>query len=123
MPGPVSRTSTSPLDRAASTIVPPRGVTRSALSSSPSSTWRSRAGSARTTSGAGSATTETPAARPRAVQASAVAVVGDGALTGGLTWEGLANAGDWPSPLVVVINDNQSKVAKGPTQLLVFAPR
>lgn len=43
---------------------------------------------------------------------TAVAVVGDGALTGGLTWEGLANAGDWPSPLVVVLNDNRMSISE-----------
>src|SRR5579862_7831993 len=34
-----------------------------------------------------------------------VAVVGDGALTGGLAYEGLNNAGTLKSPLVVVLND------------------
>ena len=46
----------------------------SALSSSPSRTCRSRAGSARTTAGVGSAVTETPAADARACQAEAVVV-------------------------------------------------
>ncbi|MBN1207390.1 MAG: 1-deoxy-D-xylulose-5-phosphate synthase [Myxococcaceae bacterium] len=40
-----------------------------------------------------------------------VAVVGDGALTGGLTFEGLNNAGGLPLPLVVVLNDNQMSIS------------
>lgn len=40
-----------------------------------------------------------------------VAVVGDGALTGGLSFEGLNNAGGSPLPLVVVVNDNQMSIS------------
>ncbi|WP_224360393.1 1-deoxy-D-xylulose-5-phosphate synthase [Hyalangium versicolor] len=40
-----------------------------------------------------------------------VAVVGDGALTGGLTFEGLNNAGGPRLPLVVVLNDNQMSIS------------
>ncbi|OVE81638.1 1-deoxy-D-xylulose-5-phosphate synthase [bacterium K02(2017)] len=39
-----------------------------------------------------------------------VAVVGDGALTGGLTFEGLNHAGDLKRNLIVVINDNQMSI-------------
>lgn len=35
-----------------------------------------------------------------------VAVIGDGALTGGLAYEGLSDAGDSHEPLVVILNDN-----------------
>ena len=35
-----------------------------------------------------------------------VAVIGDGALTGGLAYEGLSDAGDSGEPLVVILNDN-----------------
>ncbi len=35
-----------------------------------------------------------------------VAVIGDGALTGGLAYEGLSNAGQSGEPLVVILNDN-----------------
>ncbi|TQM84026.1 1-deoxy-D-xylulose-5-phosphate synthase [Saccharothrix saharensis] len=35
-----------------------------------------------------------------------VAVVGDGALTGGMAWEALNNLGDVDHPVVVVLNDN-----------------
>jgi 1-deoxy-D-xylulose-5-phosphate synthase len=43
--------------------------------------------------------------------ARAVAVVGDGGLTGGLTFEGLNNAGAGPHPLVVVLNDNGMSIS------------
>lgn len=39
-----------------------------------------------------------------------VAVLGDGALTGGLAYEGLNNAGDLKSPLIVVLNDNEMSI-------------
>ena len=35
-----------------------------------------------------------------------IALLGDGALTGGLAYEGLSDAGDSGEPLVVVLNDN-----------------
>lgn len=37
---------------------------------------------------------------------SVAAVIGDGALTGGLAYEGLANAGGSNEPLVIILNDN-----------------
>ncbi|MGH2364007.1 MAG: 1-deoxy-D-xylulose-5-phosphate synthase, partial [Chloroflexota bacterium] len=40
-----------------------------------------------------------------------VAVIGDGALTGGLAYEGLNNAGTLRSPLVVVLNDNGMSIS------------
>jgi 1-deoxy-D-xylulose-5-phosphate synthase len=40
-----------------------------------------------------------------------VAVVGDGALTGGMCWEALNNIGDAPRPVVVVLNDNSRSYA------------
>ncbi|HSP79271.1 MAG TPA: 1-deoxy-D-xylulose-5-phosphate synthase [Myxococcaceae bacterium] len=40
-----------------------------------------------------------------------VAVLGDGALTGGLSFEGLNNAGGAHLPLVVVLNDNQMSIS------------
>src|SRR6266568_7452916 len=42
---------------------------------------------------------------------SVVAVVGDGALTGGMAYEGLNNAGTLKSPLVVVLNDNGMSIS------------
>ncbi|WP_436536065.1 1-deoxy-D-xylulose-5-phosphate synthase [Actinoplanes sp. HUAS TT8] len=40
-----------------------------------------------------------------------VAVVGDGALTGGMSWEALNNLGGGPLPVVVVVNDNERSYA------------
>ena len=42
----------------------------------------------------------------------AVAVVGDGAMTGGMFYEGLNNAGKSRSRLIVVINDNNQAISK-----------
>ncbi|MCL2356120.1 MAG: 1-deoxy-D-xylulose-5-phosphate synthase [Defluviitaleaceae bacterium] len=41
-----------------------------------------------------------------------VAVVGDGSLTGGLSYEGLNNAGRANTDLLVVLNDNQMSISK-----------
>jgi 1-deoxy-D-xylulose-5-phosphate synthase len=43
--------------------------------------------------------------------ARTVAIVGDGSLTGGLTFEGLNNAATSQAPLVVVLNDNQMSIS------------
>ena len=40
------------------------------------------------------------------------AVIGDGALTGGLAYEGLANCGDSGEPIVVVLNDNAMSISE-----------
>ena len=40
-----------------------------------------------------------------------VAVIGDGALTGGLAYEGLSNAGRSDDRLIVVLNDNQMSIS------------
>ncbi len=40
-----------------------------------------------------------------------VAVIGDGALTGGMAFEGLNNAGSLSVPLIVVLNDNEMSIA------------
>ena len=40
-----------------------------------------------------------------------VAVIGDGALTGGMAFEGLNNAGSSRSDLLVVLNDNEMSIA------------
>lgn len=42
----------------------------------------------------------------------AVAVVGDGAMTGGMFYEGLNNAGKSKSNLIVVLNDNNQAISK-----------
>ena len=41
-----------------------------------------------------------------------VAVIGDGALTGGLAYEGLANAGGSREPLVIILNDNGMSISR-----------
>ncbi len=41
----------------------------------------------------------------------AVAIIGDGALTGGMAFEGLNNAGTLHCPLIVVLNDNEMSIA------------
>ncbi|PJA75582.1 1-deoxy-D-xylulose-5-phosphate synthase [bacterium CG_4_9_14_3_um_filter_65_15] len=42
---------------------------------------------------------------------SVIAVVGDGALTGGLAFEGLNNAGQMQSDLIVILNDNKMSIS------------
>lgn len=41
-----------------------------------------------------------------------VAVIGDGALTGGLAYEGLNNAGRFPKNFIVILNDNKMSISK-----------
>ena len=50
------------------------------------------------------------AARLRGTGEKAVAVIGDGALTGGLAWEGLNNAGASQADLLVIVNDNNISI-------------
>src|SRR5215218_9142743 len=49
--------------------------------------------------------------RPEANRGSVVAIIGDGALTGGMSFEGLNNAGSLNVPLIVVLNDNEMSIA------------
>lgn len=48
---------------------------------------------------------------------TAVAVIGDGALTGGMAFEALNDAGEAKVPLVVVLNDNDMSIGKNVGQL------
>lgn len=41
-----------------------------------------------------------------------VALIGDGALTGGLAFEGLSNAGASGEPLIIILNDNGMSIAR-----------
>lgn len=50
------------------------------------------------------------AAKMRGESARAVAVIGDGAMTGGLAWEGLNNAGASKSDILVILNDNDISI-------------
>src|SRR4029079_2562777 len=43
--------------------------------------------------------------------ASVVAVVGDGAMTGGVAFEAILNAGDLDTPIVIVLNDNGMSIS------------
>lgn len=70
--------------------------------------------------GAGHASTAISAALGMAVaqqyqpgreKSRVVAVIGDGALTGGMAFEGLNNAGSLNVPLIVVLNDNEMSIA------------
>jgi len=55
------------------------------------------------------------AARIAGTGEKAVAIIGDGALTGGLAWEGLNNAGASKADILVILNDNNISIdeAKG----------
>ena len=41
-----------------------------------------------------------------------IALIGDGALTGGLAYEGLSDAGQSGEPMVIVLNDNGMSINK-----------
>jgi 1-deoxy-D-xylulose-5-phosphate synthase len=70
--------------------------------------------------GAGHASTSISAAlgmcvaeqhKPKSERGKAIAVIGDGALTGGMAYEGLNNAGHMDCPLIVILNDNEMSIA------------
>ena len=50
--------------------------------------------------------------RLRGEDGYAVAVIGDGALTGGLAFEGLNNAGRLGGKLIIILNDNEHSISK-----------
>ena len=52
------------------------------------------------------------AARLRGEKTNVVAIIGDGAMTGGLAFEGLNNAGALKSNILVILNDNQISIDK-----------
>ena len=43
---------------------------------------------------------------------SVIALIGDGALSGGLAYEGLSDAGDSGEPMIVILNDNGMSITK-----------
>ena len=43
---------------------------------------------------------------------SVIALIGDGALTGGLAYEGLSDAGQSGEPLIVILNDNEMSITE-----------
>ncbi len=78
----------------------------------------SREESAHDAFGAGHASTSISAALGMAVanelrgdRSPVVAVIGDGALTGGMAYEALNNAGQMTAPLIVVLNDNEMSIS------------
>ena len=69
--------------------------------------------------GAGHASTSISAALGMAVAAGregvareVVAIIGDGALTGGMAFEALNNAGDLDANLLVILNDNEMSISR-----------
>ena len=77
-----------------------------------------RAESEYDTFGAGHASTSISAALGMAVaakqkneQREVIAIIGDGALTGGMAFEALNNAGDLDANLLVVLNDNEMSIS------------
>jgi 1-deoxy-D-xylulose-5-phosphate synthase len=80
----------------------------------------SRAESAFDTFGTGHSSTSISAALGMAIAAAqlgarrrAVAVIGDGALSGGMAFEALNHAGTLPADLLVVLNDNDMSISEG----------
>jgi 1-deoxy-D-xylulose-5-phosphate synthase len=57
------------------------------------------------------------AAKYRGIDEQVVAVIGDGAMTGGLAYEGLLNAGSLKTNLLIVLNDNQMSIEKSTTSM------
>ncbi|MFA6618914.1 MAG: 1-deoxy-D-xylulose-5-phosphate synthase [Candidatus Neomarinimicrobiota bacterium] len=41
-----------------------------------------------------------------------VAIIGDGALTGGLAWEGMNNVGILKKPILIILNDNEMSISR-----------
>ncbi|MDR0375583.1 MAG: 1-deoxy-D-xylulose-5-phosphate synthase [Treponema sp.] len=52
------------------------------------------------------------AARLKGEERRVIAVIGDGALTGGLAYEALSHAGQLGLPLIVILNDNTMSISK-----------
>lgn len=52
-----------------------------------------------------------------------VAVIGDGALTGGMVFEALSHAGQIAKDLIVVLNDNQMSISKSTGSLSLYLSR
>ncbi len=52
-----------------------------------------------------------------------IAVIGDGALTGGMAFEGLNNAGESKSQLLVILNDNEMSIAPNVGSMSAYLAR
>jgi 1-deoxy-D-xylulose-5-phosphate synthase len=90
----------------------------------------SRAESEYDTFGVGHASTAISAALGMAVARDlagdnrrVVAVVGDGALTGGIAFEGINNAGNLKTDLLVILNDNKMSIARNTGALSTYLTR
>lgn len=80
--------------------------------------------------GAGHASTSISAAAGIATSQSitgkdfrTVAVIGDGAMTGGLAFEGLNNAGHFRTPMLVILNDNEMSISPNVGALNTYLTR
>ena len=56
-------------------------------------------------------------------QARAIAMIGDGSMTGGMAFEGLNHAGDLARNLIVVLNDNEMSISPNVGALSSFLSR
>lgn len=54
---------------------------------------------------------------------SVAAVIGDGALTGGMAFEALNHAGDFPTKLIVILNDNEMSISENTGALSNYLSR
>jgi len=54
---------------------------------------------------------------------SVIAVIGDGALTGGMAWEAMSHAGQLGLPLIVVLNDNTMSISRNVGALSSYLSR
>ena len=57
------------------------------------------------------------------IEGSVVAVIGDGALTGGMAFEAISCVGELKRPLIVVLNDNQMSISKNTGALSQYLSR
>ena len=82
--------------------------------------------------GAGHASTSISAAlgmavaqqrKPIGQRGHAVAIIGDGSLTGGMAFEALNNAGHLDIPFIVILNDNEMSIAKNVGALSKYLDR
>lgn len=63
------------------------------------------------------------AAAQKGEQRRAVAVIGDGAMSGGMAFEALNHAGTLPADLLVVLNDNEMSISEGVGALKAYFGR
>ena len=57
------------------------------------------------------------------IEGSVIAVIGDGALTGGMAFEAISCAGELKRPLIVILNDNQMSISKNTGSLSQYLSR